>query len=185
MQIRIINIQLLHLLKLIIIAMALGSTGAFAQLAETQESSVSPAAAETAVQEAPSEQADSVNKEPKAKRPEPVFSSGYLAQTVIGLVFVVILMFGLLWVMKRAGLSPGHRANGFYKVLNVSSLGPKEKIALIEVGDTWLVVGMTQHSINTLHSMPKDSLDVSTTPAKPSEAFAKMLEKLKTPQAKA
>ncbi|MDX1669540.1 MAG: flagellar biosynthetic protein FliO, partial [Limnobacter sp.] len=72
----------------------------------------------------------------------------------------------------------------FYKIIQVSSLGAKEKIALIEVGDTWLVVGMTQHSINTLHSMPKNSLKVASQTGSTSEAFSKMLDKLKTPQAK-
>lgn len=184
-QIRIIDIQFLQLLKASLIAVVIGLSVTHAQVTIAQETPPVATESNSISEEASPGEPAAKSPEGKLTKPAPVFSSGYLAQTIVGLVFVVLLMFGLLWFMKRAGLSPGHRANGFYKVLNVASLGPKEKIALIEVGDTWLVVGMTQHSINTLHTMPKDSLDMGAPAAKPAEAFARMLEKLKTPQAKA
>lgn len=119
---------------------------------------------------------------PSSQSPE-VLTSGQLAQTVLGLLFVIFLLFGLLWVMKRSGFGSAGRVSGIYKVLHVSSLGPKEKIALLEVGDTWLLVGMTQHSINTLHTMPKDSVNLNTPSPQATEAFARLLEKIKKPQA--
>lgn len=101
-------------------------------------------------------------------------------QTTLGLLFVLALLMALAWVLKRSGFTAGARNNQFYKILAVNSLGPKEKIALLEVGDTWLLVGMTPGSINTLHSMPKGSLEYDPQ-ANAAVTFAKLLERVKKP----
>lgn len=106
-------------------------------------------------------------------------SSGHLLQTTLGLLFVLGLLLALAWVLKRAGFTAAQKRGGFYKVLATSSLGPREKIALIEVGDTWLVVGITAHSINTLHSLPAGGLDIGES-VSPAVTFAKLLERVKT-----
>ncbi|HEX4917597.1 MAG TPA: flagellar biosynthetic protein FliO [Limnobacter sp.] len=105
--------------------------------------------------------------------------TGHLLQTTLGLLFVLGLLLALAWALKRMGVGPNQRRGGFYKVLAMSSLGPREKIALIEVGDTWLVIGMTAHSINTLHSMPAGSIALDD-PQNPAVSFAKMLERVKS-----
>lgn len=110
-------------------------------------------------------------------------SSASLLQTSMGLLFVLGLLMVLAWVLKRTGLSGALRSNQFYKVLSVTALGPREKIALVEVGDTWLVLGMTSQSINTLHSMPKGSLDYDPQAAA-AVTFAKLLERIKKPSTK-
>ncbi|NJM32925.1 MAG: flagellar biosynthetic protein FliO [Limnobacter sp.] len=106
-----------------------------------------------------------------------------LLRTGLGLGVVLLLMLGLLIVIKRAGFGAAKGGRQFYKILAVSSLGPKEKISLIEVGDHWLLVGITSHSINTLHTMPKDSIDLGNA-SNAAASFAKMLEKLKAPHNK-
>ncbi|MCQ8897764.1 flagellar biosynthetic protein FliO [Limnobacter humi] len=106
-------------------------------------------------------------------------SSGHLLQTTLGLLFVLGLLLALAWVLKRAGFTAAQKRGGFYKVLATSSLGPREKIALIEVGNTWLVVGITAHSINTLHSLPAGGLDIGEA-ISPAVTFAKLLERVKT-----
>ena len=110
---------------------------------------------------------------------KPAETDNYLIKTSIVLFLILLVLIGLAWLIKRAGLAPNQRRGGFYKILAMSSLGTKEKIALLEVGDTWLMVGITQHSINTLHSMPKNSLDLDTAIA-PNLDFAKLLEKIKS-----
>jgi flagellar protein FliO/FliZ len=104
--------------------------------------------------------------------------SAALAQTTFGLLFVLGLLMLLAWLLKRAGLTRQQKRGGFYKVLATSSLGPREKIVLVEIGDTWLVLGMTANSINTLHSMPAGSLDLEPS-QNPAVTFAKLLERIK------
>lgn len=111
----------------------------------------------------------------EAQGPE---TGAYMLQTTLGLGFVLLLLMALLWVMKRTGLNQGFKQSGFYKVVASSSLGPRERIVLVEVGDTWLMLGITQHSINTLHSMPKNSIDLGNKEAS-AQAFASMLDKFK------
>jgi flagellar protein FliO/FliZ len=109
--------------------------------------------------------------------------TGQLLQTTLSLLFLLILIIGVVWMLKRAGISGSQRRGGFYKVLATSALGPREKIVLIEVGNTWLVLGMTSHSINTLHSMPAGSMTLDE-PHNPAASFAKMLERIKSKQTK-
>ncbi|HEX4857036.1 MAG TPA: flagellar biosynthetic protein FliO [Limnobacter sp.] len=105
--------------------------------------------------------------------------TGHLLQTTLGLLFVLVLLFALMWLLKRMGITNNHRRGGFYKVLATSALGPREKIILVEIGDTWLVLGLTSNSINTLHSMPAGSIELDQA-SNPAASFAKMLERVKT-----
>lgn len=106
-----------------------------------------------------------------------------LLQTTIGLLLVLGLLLILMLILKRTGIVKQQRRGGFYKVLATSALGPREKIVLIEVGNTWLVLGMTSNSINTLHSMPAGSMELEQG-QNPAASFAKMLERIKTGAAK-
>lgn len=105
--------------------------------------------------------------------------TGHLLQTTLGLLFVIGLLLALVWLLKKLGIGNATRRGGFYKVLATSALGPREKIVLVEVGDTWLVLGMTSHSINTLHSMPAGSIELEEL-QNPTVNFAKMLDRMKT-----
>jgi len=60
------------------------------------------------------------------------------------------------------------------KIISGLSVGARERILLIEVGETWLVVGVTASQIRTLHTLPKNSLpELSAGQNKP--AFAQWL----------
>lgn len=109
--------------------------------------------------------------------------TGHLLQTTLGLLFVIGLLFALVWLLKRMGLTNQQKRGGFYKVLATSALGPREKIVLVEIGDTWLVLGMTSNSINTLHTMPAGSIDIEQM-QNPAANFAKMLERMKPAKSK-
>mgnify|MGYP006140563929 FL=1 len=109
--------------------------------------------------------------------------TGHLLQTTLGLLFVVVLLLALVWLLKRMGIGNQQRRGGFYKVLASSALGPREKIVLIEISDTWLVLGMTSSSINTLHSMPAGSIELDEI-QNPAVNFAKMLERVKSGKVK-
>ena len=46
-------------------------------------------------------------------------------------------------------------------------MGTRERIALVEVGDTWLVLGIAPGQISTLHSMPKGEIPSANVGEKP------------------
>ncbi|MCE2680172.1 MAG: flagellar biosynthetic protein FliO [Burkholderiales bacterium] len=103
-------------------------------------------------------------------------------QNLGALVLVLGLMLGLAWALKKFGITRTLTGNHFIKTLAVMSLGAREKIALVEVGETWLVLGITPHAINTLHSMPKGSMELPGNLAT-AQTFASLLERVKKPQA--
>jgi flagellar protein FliO/FliZ len=76
-----------------------------------------------------------------------------LAQAGLGLFAVIALILALAWVARRAGLvKPGNA--GVMKVVGTTALGPRQRLVLVEVGGTWLVLGVGAGEIRTLHTLP-------------------------------
>ncbi|MBD2816208.1 flagellar biosynthetic protein FliO [Xenorhabdus sp. Flor] len=71
---------------------------------------------------------------------------------------ILLLIFFMTWLIRRLGLSPVKNKN--HRLLNVKascSLGPKERIVVVEIEDSWLVLGVTSQQINVLHQLPVPS----------------------------
>ncbi len=51
---------------------------------------------------------------------------------------------------------------GRYKVIGGSAVGQRERVVLVEVADTWLVVGVAPGHVTALHSMPKGEITTGT-----------------------
>ena len=93
--------------------------------------------------------------------------AGSMFQVVIGLALVLALVGGCAWVLKRFSSLPGMRS-GLLRILGGIAVGQRERIVLVEVGDTWLVVGVAPGQVRTLHSMPREaSLATSAADALP------------------
>jgi flagellar protein FliO/FliZ len=75
-------------------------------------------------------------------------------QVLFSLLLVVAAIFATAWLAKRFG--PGHIAGaGQLKVVSGVMVGSKERVVVVEVRDTWLVLGVTPNGISTLHSLPR------------------------------
>jgi flagellar protein FliO/FliZ len=68
----------------------------------------------------------------------------------IGLLAVIAIIFGCAWIVRRM-TGMGGMNNQAIKVVSVMALGARERIALIEVGGTQILVGITGSAIRTLH----------------------------------
>ena len=67
-----------------------------------------------------------------------------------GLLFVIIAIVGLGVLYARSqGLRTG--SNGVINIIATQAIGPKERIAIVEVSDKQLLIGMTTTSVQTLH----------------------------------
>lgn len=73
-----------------------------------------------------------------------------LATLGIGLLVVVGLIFGCAWLVRRMSGLTGMNT-GTMKVVSVMALGARERIALIDVAGTQILVGITPTAIRTLH----------------------------------
>jgi flagellar protein FliO/FliZ len=74
-------------------------------------------------------------------QPASPLSIGTLSQLTLSLAAIVALIFAITWALKRFKLA-GPRGRGDIVVLDELSLGPRERILLIRVGDGQVLVGV-------------------------------------------
>jgi flagellar protein FliO/FliZ len=89
----------------------------------------------------------------------PSLGVGAVLQTILGLAVVIGLVFACAWLARRLGLQPSRRG-GLVKVIGGASLGQKERVAVVEIGDTWLVLGAAPGNVRLLHTMPAGTAGV-------------------------
>ena len=99
------------------------------------------------------------------------FSS--LVQLTLGMVAVLALIIGLAWLLKRSGRFQ-MTAGGGLKILGGLSMGTRERVVLLQVGETQLLVGVAPGLIKTLHVLDKPLID-SNESATGSNGFAQQL----------
>ncbi|MBW8307675.1 MAG: flagellar biosynthetic protein FliO [Thiobacillus sp.] len=108
---------------------------------------------------------------------EPAISAaGSLMQVFIGLVAVLLLIAGTAWVAKRLGVSQGG-ASSLLRVVSSASVGTRERVVVVEVGESWLVVGVAPGSVNALMTLPKGDIQSAAAPAL-SGSFAARLHQM-------
>ncbi|MEG1051857.1 MAG: flagellar biosynthetic protein FliO [Janthinobacterium sp.] len=118
-----------------------------------EKAAAAPAAAETAQTPAPAAALPAIP--PGAPMTmAPASSAGSLLQTIFALVFVLALLIGLAWFMKRYGPKT-LGGNSKMRVVSSLNLGGRERIVLVEVADQWIVVGASPGRINALATLPR------------------------------
>lgn len=81
-------------------------------------------------------------------------SAGNLLQTIFALTLVLALLGAMVWFMKRFGPQAAAGAAQM-RTIGALSLGGRERVVVIEVGDQWIVVGASPGRINALATMPR------------------------------
>ncbi|MFA7281494.1 MAG: flagellar biosynthetic protein FliO [Sterolibacterium sp.] len=77
-----------------------------------------------------------------------------LFQVILSLVVVVLLLLGTLYLLKRLSAPRGAGA-GLLRVVAATAVGTRERVVVVEVGDTWLVLGVAPGSVSALHQLPR------------------------------
>ena len=89
---------------------------------------------------------------------EPVAPSsstfGSLIQVVLALLLVLGAIAASAWLLRRFGPTQVG-TGGALRVLGGVMVGQRERLMLVEVGDTWLIVGVAPGSVTAVHSMPR------------------------------
>ncbi|MDM0104358.1 flagellar biosynthetic protein FliO [Variovorax sp. J22R24] len=100
----------------------------------------------------------------------PVVGASGLMQAGLGMAVVLGLIFLCAWLARRFGLQ---RFGGGHvvKVVSSSSVGQRERVVVVEVGATWLVLGVTPSQINTLHTLPAQAVPGSASAGQDAQAF--------------
>lgn len=88
---------------------------------------------------------------------QPVSSAGYLFQGILGLLIVLGLMWAAWWLVRRTGFNRAFSGVNM-RVVGGLSVGNRERVMVVEIGDHWLILGVTPTQINTLATMPRQEL---------------------------
>jgi len=73
-----------------------------------------------------------------------------VVQMVVGLFLVLILVFAIAWLLRRVG-GVSLTGSGALKVIAGMSMGARDRVVLLQVGDEQLLVGISPGRIQTLH----------------------------------
>jgi flagellar protein FliO/FliZ len=87
----------------------------------------------------------------------PGVPSSTFIQAFLGLAAIIALLVLTAYLGRKIWGGKGFGQGGL-NIIGGVALSPRERIVLIEAGDTWLVVGVVPGQIRTLHHMPKGSV---------------------------
>lgn len=97
--------------------------------------------------------------------PPPAVSSGNLMQIIFSLFMVLAAIVLVAWLLKRMNMAQQGSGN-LLKVRGGVTIGQRERIVLVEIENTWLVIGMGPGQIRTLHTLQKPE-SADATPSVP------------------
>lgn len=103
-------------------------------------------------------------------------SGGSIFTMLFGLVAVLAVMAGIAWLLKRFGLSQNLSGNAAAKVVGGVSVGSRERVMVIEVGEQWIVVGVAPGRVNALATLPRQELTAQQSSQASAPAFATWLK---------
>ncbi|GAB4174423.1 MAG: hypothetical protein Fur0039_16420 [Rhodocyclaceae bacterium] len=101
-----------------------------------------------------------------------------LVQVGLGLAVVLALLVAALFVLKRL-TAPRGAAAGVLRIVAATALGARERVVLVEIGETWLVLGVAPGRVSALHTLARLA---QTAPGAPAPAtggdFAAWLDRI-------
>jgi len=93
--------------------------------------------------------------------------AGSVLQVLLGLAVVLGLVFVAAWAMRRFNPNVATGSSAL-RIVAGTAVGNRERVLLIEVNDTWLVVGVAPGRVSQIHSMPRpDNVQVGQAPGAP------------------
>ena len=88
------------------------------------------------------------------------------ASSMLTVLLSLVLILGgfvaVAWLARR--YLPGMGAQGAVKVVGTTPVGTRERVVVVEVDDTWLLLGVGGGNVRLLHTLPRPA-DRATSPA--------------------
>ena len=107
-------------------------------------------------------------------QPVSPLSVGSLSQLTLSLIAIVALILAISWALKRFKLA-GPRSSGDMAVLDELSVGPRDRIVLIRVGESQVLVGIGASGLVPLTPL---AVPIALKGGTPAPAFAERLRDL-------
>ncbi len=110
-------------------------------------------------------------------------SATSLAQMIVALIFILIAIVALGWLSKRV-VGAGKNSGGRIKVLSGASVGSRERVVLIQVGQEQMLIGVAPGNVNKLHHFDKPVVENVETDPKMAPFAQKLQQLMKNSQMK-
>lgn len=90
---------------------------------------------------------------------EPSIATPSLFGSLVQVIIALVLVFGAIalsaWLLRRYGPTQIGTSSSGMRVIGGVMVGQRERLVLVEVDDTWLIVGVAPGRVNAVHSMPR------------------------------
>src|SRR5512139_3050988 len=90
-------------------------------------------------------------------------TAGSMLTVLVSLALILGGFVAVAWFARR--YLPGMGAQGAVKVVGTTPVGTRERVVVVEVDDTWLLLGVGGGNVRLLHTQPRPA-------AKPAERAA-------------
>jgi flagellar protein FliO/FliZ len=80
-------------------------------------------------------------------------TSGSLFTVLLSLLLILGGFVAVAWFARR--YLPGMGAQGAVKVVGSTAVGTRERVVVVEVDHTWLLLGVGGGNVRLLHTLPK------------------------------
>ena len=101
---------------------------------------------------------------------------GSVLQVLSGLGVVLLLVIGTAWLLRRLGRVPG-LSNQAIKTIGATAVGTRERVVLLEVAGTWILVGVAPGQVRPLATLPKGEVPAMAAHAQEPVPFAGWLKR--------
>lgn len=92
-----------------------------------------------------------------AAAPAAAGNASSLLQAGFGMLLVLGLIFLLAWLARRFGVQR-LGASSAISVISSAAVGTRERVVVVQVAGTWLVLGVTSAQVNVLHTLPAQTI---------------------------
>lgn len=108
-------------------------------------------------------------------------SATSLVQMIIALIFVLVAVVMLGWFSKRF-IGASRSSGGKIKILSGTSVGSREKLMLIQVGEEQMLIGVAPGRVNKLHHFDNPVVETTETDPKLAPFAIKLQQFMKSQQ---
>ncbi len=107
--------------------------------------------------------------------PSDPLTAGTLTQLVLGMILVLGLIVLSAWVLRRFNRFQS-AASGQLKVVGGLSMGARERVVLVQVGEQQLLLGVAPGRVQTLHVLDEPLSDNASQTSPGDTGFAQRLQ---------
>jgi len=103
--------------------------------------------------------------------------SGFMLQFTGGLLVVLLSVVGLAWLLRRVGRLQSS-ADGTLRIIGGLALGTRERVVLVQVGETQVLLGVAPGRVQAVHVLQEPVVTATSADGTPGSFAIRLKEAL-------